>query len=90
MLGLILLGVFIAIVGLSFLGTKLVSKKEQVLSAAGTTEQSMRQGLEPSVSGAALGIIPFLLFIGALIAMAHAHGEEVARQEAAAAAERAH
>jgi hypothetical protein len=89
MLALILLGVFIAIVGLAFAGTKIVSKKEQLLSAAGTTEQNMRMGMEPSVTGAMLGIIPFLIFIGALVVMAHAHGEEVARQEAAEAAERA-
>ena len=64
---LILLGVVAATFGLAYLGQRIGANMEAPNLGAGTTEQSMRSALSPSVLGALLGILPFLLFVIVLI-----------------------
>ena len=63
----ILLVVIVATVGLAYLGQRLGANMEAPNLGAGTTEQEMRSALSPSVFGALLGIIPFMLFVIALV-----------------------
>jgi hypothetical protein len=63
----IVLVVIVATVGLAYLGQRIGSNMEAPNLGAGTTEQSMRSALSPSVFGALLGIIPFMLFVVVLI-----------------------
>jgi len=63
----IVLVVILATGGLAFLGQRIGANMEAPNLGAGTTEQEMRSALSPSVLGALLGIIPFLLFVVALI-----------------------
>lgn len=64
---LILLGVVAATIGLAYLGQRIGANMEAPNLGAGTTEQSMRSALSPSVFGAMLGILPFLIFVIVLI-----------------------
>ena len=62
--------VILATAGLAFVGQRIGANMEAPNLGAGTTEQEMRSALSPSVLGALLGIVPFLLFIVVLIWMA--------------------
>lgn len=59
--------VIVAMFGLAFVGQRMGANMEAPNLGAGTTEQEMRSALSPSVLGALLGIIPFLLFVAVLI-----------------------
>lgn len=72
----ILLVVIVAAVGLAFLGQRIGANMEAPNLGAGTTEQEMRSALSPSVFGALLGILPFLVFVIVLIYMAMTMPEE--------------
>lgn len=72
----ILLVVIVAAVGLAFLGQRIGANMEAPNLGAGTTEQEMRSALSPSVLGALLGILPFLVFVVVLIFMAMTMPEE--------------
>ncbi len=63
----IVLVVIVATVGLAFLGQRIGANMEAPNLGAGTTEQEMRSALSPSVLGALLGIIPFMLFVIILV-----------------------
>lgn len=67
MLIVIIVVVVVAAFGLAFLGQRVGANMEAPNLGAGTTEQEMRSALSPSVLGALLGILPFLIFIIALI-----------------------
>jgi len=63
----IILVVILATGGLAFLGQRIGANMEAPNLGAGTTEQEMRSALSPSVLGALLGIVPFMLFVIALV-----------------------
>lgn len=63
----IVLVVIAATAGLAFLGQRIGANMEAPNLGAGTTEQEMRSALSPSVLGALLGILPFLIFVIVLI-----------------------
>lgn len=63
----IVLVVIAATVGLAFVGQRMGANMEAPNLGAGTTEQEMRSALSPSVLGALLGILPFLIFVIVLI-----------------------
>ncbi len=69
-LAIIVIVVILATAGLAFLGQRIGANMEAPNLGAGTTEQEMRSALSPSVLGAMLGIVPFLVFITVLIWMA--------------------
>jgi hypothetical protein len=59
--------VIVATFGLAFVGQRMGANMEAPNLGAGTTEQEMRGTLSPSVLGAMLGILPFLIFVIVLI-----------------------
>jgi hypothetical protein len=63
----IVLVVVAATFGMAFLGQRIGANMEAPNLGAGTTEQEMRSALSPSVLGALLGIIPFMLFVIVLV-----------------------
>lgn len=63
----VLVIVIVAAAGLAFAGARIGSNMEAPNLGAGTTEQEMRSALSPSVLGALLGILPFLIFVIVLI-----------------------
>ncbi len=63
----IVLVVIAATVGLAFFGQRIGANMEAPNLGAGTTEQEMRSALSPSVLGALLGILPFMIFVIALV-----------------------
>ena len=67
---LILFGVIAVSAGLAFFGQRVGARMEEPLLGAGNTEQQMRSALTPSVLGALLGILPFIVFVIVLIWMA--------------------
>ena len=69
-LAIIVLVVILATGGLAFLGQRIGANMEAPNLGAGTTEQEMRSALSPSVLGALLGILPFMIFVAVMIWMA--------------------
>lgn len=63
----IVLVIIAATVGLAYWGQRMGAKMEAPNLGAGMTEQEMRSALSPSVLGALLGILPFLIFVIVLI-----------------------
>lgn len=88
MIVLIIVGVFVLCGALAFGVQRFAAQKEEPNLAAGLVEQDLRGGMSPSVMGALVGVIPFLVFVVILIVMAMEAGRERAAREAAAAAER--
>jgi hypothetical protein len=86
---LIVLGIVLLTVALAYVGQRVGAQMEQPHLGAGTTEQHMRTALSPSVLGALLGILPFLVFTIVLIYMSIQVQHEIAAQEAREAAEAA-
>jgi hypothetical protein len=66
----VILVVILATGGLAFLGQRIGANMEAPNLGAGTTEQEMRSALSPSVLGALLGILPFMIFVCVMIWMA--------------------
>jgi hypothetical protein len=86
---LIVLGVVVLTVLLAFVGQRVGAQMEEPHLGAGTTEQHMRTALSPSVLGALLGILPFLVFTIVLIYMSIQVQHEIETREAAERAESA-
>ncbi len=86
---LILLGIVVLTVALAYVGQRIGANMEEPHLGAGTTEQHMRTALSPSVLGALLGILPFLVFTIVLIYMAIQVQHEIEAREAREAAEAA-
>ena len=86
---LIVLGVVILAAGLAYVGQRVGAQMEEPHLGAGTTEQHMRTALSPSVLGALLGILPFLVFTIVLIYMSIQVQHEIEARERAEAAEAA-
>ena len=87
----IVLVVILATFGLAFLGQRIGANMEAPNLGAGTTEQEMRGALSPSVLGALLGILPFLVFIIVLVWTAvHLPPEHAAESGGGSTAEAAH
>jgi hypothetical protein len=89
MILLIVLGVVAVTILLAYIGQRVGAQMEAPHLGAGTTEQQMRTALSPSVLGALLGILPFLIFTIVLIYMAIQVQHEVEAREAAERAEQA-
>jgi hypothetical protein len=88
MIVLIILGVFVLCGALAYGVQRFAAQKEAPNLSSGYVEQDLRGGMSPSVMGALVGVLPFLVFVVVLVVMAmDAHRERLAR-EAAAAAER--
>lgn len=86
---LIFLGVVVVAAGLAYVGQRVGAQMEEPHLGAGTTEQHMRTALSPSVLGALLGILPFLVFTIVLIYMSIQVQHEIEARERAEAAEAA-
>jgi hypothetical protein len=64
---LIVVGLIVSCTVFAMLGARVGARMEEKQFGAGTVEASMREGMSASVLGALLGIIPFLLFLVALV-----------------------
>ncbi len=88
MIVLILVGVIVLCGALAYVAQRFAAQRAEPNLSSGYVEQDLRGGMSPSVMGALVGVIPFLVFVVVLVVMAvEAHAERLAR-EAAAAAER--
>lgn len=64
---LIVLGLIVACTVFALIGARLGARMEEKNLGAGTVETSMREGMSANVLGGLLGIVPFLLFLVALV-----------------------
>lgn len=64
---LIVVGLIVSCTAFAMLGARLGARMEEKHFGAGSVEASMREGMGASVLGALLGIIPFLIFLVALV-----------------------
>ncbi|MCX7808585.1 MAG: hypothetical protein N2515_08250 [Deltaproteobacteria bacterium] len=62
-------GVIVAVALFAVIGAKMGAKFERERQGAGPVEERLRKGMSPSVLGALIGVIPFLLFVVVLIVM---------------------
>ncbi|UJR87115.1 hypothetical protein [Sandaracinus amylolyticus] len=76
---LIVLGLIVSCTGFALIGSRIGSKIEEKNFGSGTVETSINEGMSASVLGGMLGIVPFLLFVVALVVLVitnPAHPEE--------------